>query len=664
MNFWHMQMHQSNSPLGIEKDILIHRGVIGLASWDTEEAGQQEAFKNKMKKGDIVAIKKGATPIALVEVDGPYFEKNDDIPYDWLVRRREVKILDWYRPELGLKLSSRGTLIRCDQDGDAESTKSILKWFNLIQSGKMKTEAIDLLKYKKQIILQGPPGTGKTRLAKEIAKELTAPKDLGSPTQKIEEFFKTFNSRKDEYLEIRKEKDKLLSDFQELFPKENLKDLTLESYCIGTGERDNFCWWIERGLKSLGYYFPGSSRSYLIYWNKATGEYSTHYNHSKVLREFIDPKEGMKKLAEVLHGFVNNPSTYDLNSLPFGWSFIIKVLHSYYPEKYFPTNGHKYMVNILNLLGIKSQGKNTYELNLMLQQYFDEKSKEYNCDMRNYEFVNFLRGEFDLHGEIEMISEKVVSKGEFKLIQFHPAYTYEDFVRGIVVETNDGPHPDYKVVDKVLAEFSSKALANKSSNYVLIIDEINRANLPSVLGELIYALEYRFDPEKPEETSVESMYSLRDEGDSEVSEGRILRLPKNLFIIGTMNTADRSVGHIDYAIRRRFAFVDVQPRLDPVHDSAKGYFKEVSSLFVKNYKEVLESEQAPERSDCLSPDFRPEDVWIGHSYFLTDKTGEEAKLEIDIKMKYEVVPLLKEYLKDGILIDEAKVKEVIHTISQ
>src|SRR5690606_7139407 len=86
--------------------------------------------------------------------------------------------------------------------------------------------------------------------------------------------------------------------------------------------------------------------------------------------------------------------------------------------------------------------------------------------------------------------------------------------------------------------------------YVLIIDEINRANLPAVLGELIYALEYRGE-------GVDSMYDL--DGDTSII------LPPNLYIIGTMNTADRSVGHIDYAIRRRFAFVEVLPSAEVIN---------------------------------------------------------------------------------------------------
>jgi 5-methylcytosine-specific restriction protein B len=277
----------------------------------------------------------------------------------------------------------------------------------------------------------------------------------------------------------------------------------------------------------------------------------------------------------------------------------------------------------------------------MIQEFFKEKVREYQVDVKSYEFARFLLDQFDLHGVIELESEKVVSKGEYKLIQFHPAYTYEDFVRGIVVETNEDKNPEYRVVNKVLAEFAQKALENKSSNYVLVIDEINRANLPSVLGELIYALEYRFDPENPKETSVESMYSLTV-GEEDQNEGRILKLPQNLFLIGTMNTADRSVGHIDYAIRRRFAFIDVPPSSQPIMDVIKDpvtqkkalkLFDQVSDLFGKDY---------------LNSDFKANEVQLGHSYFLAENQG-----QLKLKLEYEIKPLLREYIKDGILKEQA-----------
>ncbi|SHA08012.1 ATPase associated with various cellular activities, AAA_5 [Bathymodiolus thermophilus thioautotrophic gill symbiont] len=199
---------------------------------------------------------------------------------------------------------------------------------------------------------------------------------------------------------------------------------------------------------------------------------------------------------------------------------------------------------------------------------------------------------------------------QYKLIQFHPAYTYEDFVRGIVAETNDNGNISYEVKNKILVEMAENAINNPNSSFVLIIDEINRANLSSVLGELIYALEYRGE-------AVESMYEY--EGSREIT------LPENLYIIGTMNTADRSVGHIDYAIRRRFAFVDVNTDESVIlGDANKLLFKQVKALF-----------------DNLSDEFDKNDVMIGHSYFLRE--------DLALALEYEIKPILQEYRKDGVL---------------
>ena len=206
---------------------------------------------------------------------------------------------------------------------------------------------------------------------------------------------------------------------------------------------------------------------------------------------------------------------------------------------------------------------------------------------------------------------------QFKLIQFHPSYSYEDFVRGIIAETVD-EKIKYSVKDKILGSFAQEALKDKDKPYVLVIDEINRANLSAVLGELIYALEYRGE-------AVQSMYAIEGENN--------LTLPPNLYIIGTMNTADRSVRHIDYAIRRRFAFVNILPKdltneLGDQFESA--LFAKVTNLFNTN----------------LSSEFKKEEVQLGHSYFITKNTP------IGIRWEYEIKPILFEYVKDGILVGE------------
>lgn len=236
-----------------------------------------------------------------------------------------------------------------------------------------------------------------------------------------------------------------------------------------------------------------------------------------------------------------------------------------------------------------------------------------------------------------------------QLVQFHPSYAYEDFVRGIVAKSDDNNNIKYSTIDKVLINIANDALRNPSNNYVLIIDEINRANLPSVLGELIYALEYRGK-------EVNSLY--------EIEEDPRIELPKNLYIIGTMNTADRSVGHIDYAIRRRFAFVDVLPEIEPVHHEIKETFIKISKLFVKNFTGIVNLASI-ENADTLASDFRAEDVWLGHSYFICknedgiDLEKADAEPILKMKMKYEVIPILKEYIKDGILNNNELVKKVM-----
>ena len=336
---------------------------------------------------------------------------------------------------------------------------------------------------------------------------------------------------------------------------------------------------------------------------------------------------------------------------------------------------------------------------------------------------------------------------QFKLIQFHPSYSYEDFVRGIVAQPNEtGGGIVYTAENKVLAKFAEKALkafqepikwenfrdflekekkegrevyfdegkelkynfiqnnelrylsrgnhnlagipieefcqrnlddkfdsfyknyhkwgwkfitdyfikwANdfkRKKSYFLVIDEINRANLSTVLGELIYALEYRGE-------SVESMYALDD-----TKESRKIILPPNLYIIGTMNTADRSVGHIDYAIRRRFAFVNVLPKeLEGNFD--KNLFKAVSKLFIENYDEYINNTDTKlKRAKTLSPEFKPEDVWLGQSYFIKKKYSDGKDVPMSIRWEYEIKPILLEYIKDGILIDNIKIEEQMQEI--
>ena len=624
MNFWHMQLHESNINWKREKEVLEKIGYIGMGVWtETNPSNpQQTNFEHTMKIGDIVAIRRGAKWIALTRVIGKYELLNDDQTTElgWFKRRRQIEILDWYQPDIYEveKCGNHQPTLSICSSSKADTTINIKKWYEKVMSEKRIKEASELLKYKRQIILQGPPGTGKTRLAKLIADSLTEPENKGTPEQIVNKLIQAFDVNNKEARLERERRQQLLSEFHTAFPKEKLKELTLESYSIGTGDNDSFSWWIERGLQKLGYYFPGTSRSYKIYRSKAKDEYSKH----GFVKDIANDELAMKMVAETLYELVNDNSVEQALER-FGDSFVLKVLHSYYPDEYFPINSKDAIRNALKLFDSYDDSVNLLDQNKKLTQIYINKKKEFNSEMTKNEFAKIIWSNFNLKSGEELTQNKeVITRGEYKIIQFHPAYTYEDFVRGIVAKTDAAGNISYEVENKTLAEFSEKAEGNPNGNYVLIIDEINRANLPAVLGELIYALEYRDDE------SMESMYEYEGK--------RNIKLPSNLYIIGTMNTADRSVGHIDYAIRRRFAFVDILPDETVItHDKAKNLFKKVANLFSYEY---------------LSPDFHKNDVQIGHSYFIVKDDSELAT-----KWQYEIKPILNEYIKDGILLSEAQV---------
>lgn len=622
MNFWHMQLHPDDPEFfDFErvKKLLREKAVIGFGEWEDGESLIPQ-FRDRMKIGDVIAIKRGETPIALVKVIGEYFlcdEINHEL--DWFPHRRNVEVLDFYKSDYGFYIDQpRGTLSICKNLNTATS-KTIIEWYEKVMGVENINISLSLLNSKNQIILQGPPGTGKTRLAKLIAEKLIQPLVIGSPEEIIDKELKEFDSSSNQILAIREQHRSILTEFLEQFPKEALSLLTLDQYCTGTGERNNFCWWIERGLQPLGYYFPGSSRTYQIYWKKSTLEYSKH----GFIKNVTDDESAMKEIAQKIHNLVNQKNIDEAVKY-FGDSFILKILNTYYPSEYFPINSEKMINHALKIFKVDYSALNLFEKNKKLYEIYMNKKEKFHLDITAFEFSNVLSSRFNLK-EGKDITEKdeVISQGEYQIVQFHPAYSYEDFVRGIVAKTDENGNISYKVENKVLAEFANNAQNNPNGKYVLIIDEINRANLPSVLGELIYALEYRGE-------AVTTMY--------EFEEDRQITLPKNLYLIGTMNTADRSVGHIDYAIRRRFAFVNVLPDETAIKNKkAKALFNEVRSLF------------SPEQ-EHLSPDFQAEDVMIGHSYFLVE---DEHEVELKVKLEYEIKPILKEYLKDGILLESA-----------
>ncbi|MEI1377881.1 AAA family ATPase [Nostoc sp. UHCC 0926] len=205
----------------------------------------------------------------------------------------------------------------------------------------------------------------------------------------------------------------------------------------------------------------------------------------------------------------------------------------------------------------------------------------------------------------EKMAEYLIGDYGFsELVQFHPAYSYEDFIQGIRPQSQEGKLT-YPLVPGHFLEFCKKAESYQDT-CVLIIDEINRANLAQVFGELMYLLEYR-NREIP------------------LAGGNRFRIPKNVRIIGTMNTADRSIANIDHALRRRFAFIELRPNYDVLRR-----YPRKTDFPVEGLINILQQ---------LNQAIADKNYEIGISFFLTDNLREDIE---DI-WRMEIEPYLEEY---------------------
>jgi len=204
--------------------------------------------------------------------------------------------------------------------------------------------------------------------------------------------------------------------------------------------------------------------------------------------------------------------------------------------------------------------------------------------------------------------------GYVDLVQFHPSYTYEDFMRGLKPEIKDGSLT-YNYTEGRFIQFCEKAQTEyKDLPCVFIIDEINRANISQVFGELMYLLEYR-------------------NAEITLSSGKAFQIPDNVLIIGTMNTADRSIALIDHALRRRFAFIKITPNYQSLRNKFQDSGFPIEKLIV-----VLEG-----LNHKICEAMGSNDYELGTSFFMTDNLSEEIE---DI-WQMEVEPYLEEYFFDN-----------------
>ena len=205
------------------------------------------------------------------------------------------------------------------------------------------------------------------------------------------------------------------------------------------------------------------------------------------------------------------------------------------------------------------------------------------------------------------------SEDRVTLVQFHPSYAYEDFVQGFRPTLESG-QPGFELREGPLLRAAEQARNDQNSKHFLVIDEINRGNLARVFGELYFLLEYR-------DSEMDLQYSEEP-----------FSLPPNLYIIGTMNTADRSIALVDLALRRRFYFVEFHPDDDPVKDVLRNWLN-ANADNMEWVADLVDRTNEKLRDDRHAA--------IGPSYFMKSGLDETAVKRI---WKHSVLPYIEERL--------------------
>lgn len=234
------------------------------------------------------------------------------------------------------------------------------------------------------------------------------------------------------------------------------------------------------------------------------------------------------------------------------------------------------------------------------------------------------------------IFDTFVAKGQIEFVTFHQSYGYEEFVEGIKPSVKNGT-VIYETKNGVFKNLCKKALEGKDKPYILIIDEINRGNIAKILGELITLIEPSKRIGKSERLQLTLPYS-----------GESFGVPRNLYIVGTMNTADRSIALLDTALRRRFEFVEMMPDSEYLKDKK-----------ISDSGNTIELDRLLESMNNRIEFLLDREHTIGHSYFMDVESIEDlCKV-----FKNKIIPLLQEYFYDdyakiiAVLNDNGMIKE-------
>ena len=474
-----------------------------------------------------------------------------------------------------------------------------------------------------------------------------------------------------------------IKEFTEKFPLERIRELSLEEYDT-KGSKETFTYYLEYKTKAISGGFFGANRNKLFFQEE------NGYNTAKFIRNRY-PQKSVRELFDIfkndmytfVKSFDRNSYSADSNTtLLRGANYISsKLINLYYPNATIHIDSLTILSKIAKHFKIKhSKSADSIEINIAIEDFikstFDnvenyEKKALSEILWRYYEhyisidlndtatdddqvvetedvlfiddrlikdIVDLMRRKKNIivqgaPGVGKTYSIKRIIKKHFdiqnadeqiKTIQFHQSYSYEEFIEGLRPTTHDA---GFVETPGIFKEFvNNHVILNPNKDYFLIIDEINRGNLSNILGELMLLIEH----DKREKEKVILPYS-----------NELFYVPKNLYIIGTMNTADRSLALIDYALRRRFSFVTLKPMFNT--EKFNGFLKEKTKLLDHQVQKINNTMLVINENitKALGPNFQ-----IGHGHFAVE-TFEDFDQWYKNIVKYDIIPLLEEYFFDS-----------------
>ena len=697
MNYWHLQMHPSNSGK-FRKETLVaileEKGVIGMGeSWENkngELVSDPTYFKRDMQVDDVVLIRDGGSPTALVQVSGDwYIENNINEDFDWFGLRRPVKLLKIYGNEdKGLlrkilnqfgtsQIQSSGTLTPCN--GSNGTNHFIKKWH---------------LKVRKELIMSSIKLNDQRKNDINVLWEDFKNSQTANEVDTID---KSIVKLKDDWLFYKK--------------KLNGKSLMLDDYTnrLGNSEAQGpggyLCNFLERETRDIyGSSKPGNANNFEIKLNEDGETYTfrdqlkpSDKGKNKFTKEQAENKFN-DNISPILYSIVNNSDPIDKitavekskyaakqvlrklavldNHSDFLYIYsdgVIDSLHNEFLESETETNlgkNHEIRIAINNVLQLDDTPVNAVLVSRFLWKYATSKGV---ADENTPNVILYgppgTGKTYSVKQSLNFLCLGDSTRYEF--ITFHPSFTYEDFIDGIKPKgvTNDG-NIKFELVDGVFKKFCKKAKdelikAKKEKRepkpYYFVVDEINRANLSSVFGETLMCLEkdYRYDVDQPNDNLYKTQYSalmeslIQDSTDSDISsiafeyqnESAYFGVPKNLFFIGMMNDVDKSIDAFDLALRRRFKWI--RKDFDPDVLVQETKFNEHSDF--KNMQEYANACIALNHFITTTLGLG-KSYEFGHSFFMKIKDISKnsktiSKKNMEVLFNLYLRPSLKEYLR-------------------